>query len=264
MTAPGAVGLNFSPRGQGSPWPQMVRAHASLELRMMLRNGEQLLLTAVIPLGLLLGLSLTTFVRLGVPNTTAARVTEVIPGVLTLAVLSTAFTGLAIQTGFERRYGVLKRLRATPLTRTTLLLGKALAVAVVETVQFVVLGGVAVALGWRPTAAAWWAVAVLMVLGTLAFAALGLLMAGLLRAEATLAAANLVYLVLLIGGGIVVPLDRMGAAAAQWLEVLPSAALSSGLGVAFTDGTLSVRAAVTLLLWAALAGALTARTFRWE
>lgn len=264
MTTLGPAALSFSPRGRGAPWPQMVRAHAALELRMMMRNGEQLLLTAVIPLGLLLGLSLTTFVRLGVPDTTAARVTEVIPGVLTLAVLSTAFTGLAIQTGFERRYGVLKRLRATPLTRTTLLLGKALAVAVVETAQFVVLGGVALSLGWRPTAAAWWAVVVLMVVGTLAFAALGLLMAGLLRAEATLAAANLVYLVLLLGGGIVVPLDRMGTSAAQWLEVLPSAALSSGLAVAFTDGVLSVRAAATLVVWAALAGGLTARTFRWE
>ncbi len=242
----------------------MVAAQAGLELRMMLRNGEQLLLTVVIPLGVLLALSLTTFVRLDGAATTAARATEVIPGVLTLAVLSTAFTGLAIQTGFERRYGVLKRLGATPLSRGALLLGKALAVAVVETAQCLVLGGVALALGWRPVGAAWWAVALLLVLGTLAFAALGLLMAGALRAEATLAAANLVYLVLLFAGGIVVPLDRMPDAAVGWLELLPSAALSTGLSSAFDPGSLDVRAAATLVAWAVVAGGLTARTFRWE
>jgi len=260
----GSARLDLSPRSAAAPLPRMVVAHAGLELRMMLRNGEQLLLTVVIPLGVLLALSLTSFVRLGVADTTAARATEVLPGVLTLAVLSTAFTGLAIQTGFERRYGVLKRLGATPLSRGALLLGKALAVAAVEAAQCLVLGGVALALGWTPVDSAWWAVGLLLVLGTVAFASLGLLMAGVLRAEATLAAANLVYLVLLFAGGIVVPLDRMPDAATRWLELLPSAALSSGLAQAFDAGDLSVRAAATLAVWALAAGGLTARTFRWQ
>ncbi|MFZ0323092.1 MAG: ABC transporter permease [Actinomycetes bacterium] len=264
MTAERPADLDFSPGGRAASPTRMVVAQAALELRMMLRNGEQLLLTAVIPLGLLLGLSLSSFVRLGVADTTAARVTEAIPGVLTLAVLSTAFTGLAIQTGFERRYGVLKRLAATPLSRTNLLLGKALAVAAVEAAQCLVLGLVAVLLGWRPSLAAWWAALLLLVLGTLTFAALGLLMAGLLRAEATLAAANLVYLLFMLGGGIVVPLDRLAEPARGWLELLPTAALSSGLAAALNHGELSMRAVVTLAAWGAVAAGLTARTFHWE
>ncbi|MEO8330260.1 MAG: ABC transporter permease, partial [Candidatus Nanopelagicales bacterium] len=109
--------LDVSPTPGAAPATRRVAAHTRLELAMMVRNGEQLLLTLVLPLGLLLGLSLTTVVDLGTGPTRADRLAVVVPGMLALAVLSTAFTGLAIQTGFERRYGVLKRLEATPLSR---------------------------------------------------------------------------------------------------------------------------------------------------
>ncbi len=101
--------------------------------------------------------------------------------------------------------------------------------------------------------------------GTAAFSALGLLMAGTLRAEATLAGANLVYLLLLVSGGIAVPLDRFPDAARPALEALPAGALAEGLREVLADGAgLPVAKLLVLLAWAAAAGVLAARTFRWE
>lgn len=183
---------------------------------------------------------------------------------LALAVLSTAFTGLAIQTGFERRYGVLKRLGATPLSRGGLLAGKAVAVLVIELGQFVVLGGVGYLLGWRPEPIGLVLSILLMVLGTAAFAALGLLLAGTVRAEATLAAANLVYLALLAAGGIVVPVNRLPDAIVPVVELLPSAALADALRHASVSGALDVGACAVLLGWFVIGATATARWFRWE
>jgi ABC-2 type transport system permease protein len=186
------------------------------------------------------------------------------PGVLALAVMSTAFTGLAIGTGFERRYGALKRLGASPLPRGALLAAKGLSVLTVEALQVLLLGAVALAMGWEPAGSPL-AVAALLLAGTAAFAALGLLMAGTLRAEATLAAANLVYLLLLVSGGIAVPLDRFPDGARPVLEALPAAALAEGLREVLRDGAgLPLGHLLVLLLWAAGAGLLAARTFRWE
>ena len=231
---------------------------------MMLRNGEQLLLTIVLPLGLLIGLSLTTVVNLGVPDTRQARLDVVVPGMLALAVLSTAFTGLAIQTGFERRYGVLKRLGATPLSRSGILAGKAVAVLVVEAGQCVLLAGVGVALGWRPDGFGLVLATALIVLGTATFAALGMLLAGALRAEATLAGANVVYLLLLGAGGIVVPLSEMPEAAQNWVELLPSAALADGLRDACTLGSVSPTSVAVLFGWLVVGALASARWFRWD
>jgi ABC-2 type transport system permease protein len=253
---------DLTPRPGAAPVARRVRAHAGLELRTQLRNGEQLLLTVVIPVGLLLFLT-------WVPLTDVAtdpRVAFVAPGVLALAVMSTAFTGLAIQTGFERRYGVLKRLGSTPLTAGNLLAAKAVAVLVVEVGQVIVITAVALVLGWRPTPTAGSAL-VLLAVGTAAFAALGLLIAGTLRAEATLAVANLVYLVLLLLGGIVVPLRVFPPAVQSVLQWLPSAALADGLRQALGSGPdhgWPVQSLVVLVVWAVVAGIATARTFRFE
>lgn len=256
--------LDLSPApGAASP-TRRVRAQAALELRMMLTNGEQLLLTLVIPLGVLLGLGATSVVDVGGGPTRADRLDVVLPGVLALAVLSTAFTGLAIQTGFERRYGVLKRLGATPLSRGLLLGGKASAVLVVEAVQVLVLVTVAVLLGWRPDGGAALVALLLLLLGTACFASLGLLLAGVLRAEATLAAANAIYLVLLVAGGLAVPLDRMPAAVARWVQVLPSAALADGLRRSFAGLAVGWTPWVVLLGWTLVGGWLVRRTFRWQ
>jgi ABC-2 type transport system permease protein len=258
------MSLDVTPRPGAAPARQRIRAHARLELSMLIRNGEQLLLTVIIPLGLLLALSLTSIVDLGVGDDRVARLDVVVPGMLALAVLSTAFTALAIQTGFERRYGVLKRLGSTPLTRQGLLAGKALAVLVVEAGQLVLLGGIGWLLGWRPHAFGLVLAVALMILGTGVFASLGLFLAGTARAEATLALANVVYLALLGAGGIVVPVSRLPESMTHLVELLPSAALADALRQATQAGSLDVAAFAVLVCWLVVGVAATARWFHWD
>jgi ABC-2 type transport system permease protein len=189
------------------------------------------------------------------------------PGVLALAVMSTAFTSLAIATGFERRYGVIKRLGSSPLPRTGLLAGKVGALLLVELLQLVVIGAVALALGWQPATAPLPAVVggtlLAILLGTAAFASLGLFLAGALRAEATLAAANLVYLLLMAGGAVVLPADAYGGAGTA-LTWLPSGALGEAMRAAWTHGDLAIGSLLVLACWGALGTVLTAKTFTWE
>ncbi|GLY81789.1 ABC transporter permease [Actinoallomurus iriomotensis] len=250
----------FTPSPGAAPLPRMIGAQTAYEVRNLLRNGEQLLLTLIIPVALLVLFASAPLLDVG----PGRRVDFLAPGVLALAVLSTAFTGQAIGTGFERRYGVLKRLGATPLPRTGLIAAKSLTVLLVELLQTVVVGAVALALGWSPHGDP--AVAVLLVLvGTAAFSGFGLLMAGTLRAEATLAAANLVYLLLLVLGGVVFPLTKFSGGLRSVLELLPISALADGLRQVLQHGAgLPVRDLVVLLVWAVLGLALAARFFRWE
>ncbi|MFE9136150.1 ABC transporter permease [Streptomyces sp. NPDC007355] len=250
----------FSPRPGAAPVGRMIAAQAALETRMLLRNGEQLLLTVIIP-----SLLLVLFSTVDIIDTGADQAVDFLaPGVLALAVLSTAFTGQAIATGFERRYGVLKRLGASPLPRWALMTAKTLAVLVTEVLQVALLTAIALALGWNPQGDPL-SVLVLLVLGTAAFSGLGLLMAGTLRAEATLAAANLVFLLLLVGGGVIVPLDKFPDAVRPVLELLPVSALSDGLRSVLQDGAaMPWGDALTLAVWAVLGLGAAARFFRWE
>lgn len=255
--------LELSPAPGARALPRTVWAHAVIETRLLARNGEQLLLALVIPLLVLVGGALST----GVLKLSGGRRIDVLtPGVLALAVMSAAFTSLAIATGFERRYGVLKRLGASPLTRGGLLLGKTTSLLIVEAAQVLVICLVALALGWHPHGGvvAGLAAALLVVLGTAAFAAVAMLLAGRLRAEATLATANLVYLVLLVGGAVVVPLSSYPSGMAAVAVVLPSGALAEGLREVLSGGGLDWWRVAVLVGWAVVAGALTARTFRWE
>jgi ABC-2 type transport system permease protein len=238
----------------------MAASQALFETRLLLRNGEQLLLTVVIPTLLLVVLAKVPIVDLG----TDRRIDFLTPGILALAVMSTAFTGQAIATGYERRYGALKWLGATPLPRWALLAGKTAAVLAIEALQVALLCLVAVALGWEPHGSPA-AVVVLIVVGTAAFSGLGLLMAGTLRAEATLAAANLVWVLLLIGGGVIVPLDRFPDPVRPLLEALPVTALSTGLRDVLQHGSAMPWAQVGILAaWAIAASIAAATTFRWE
>lgn len=255
--------LSLSPAPGSAGLPRMVLSHATLETRLLLRNGEQLLLALVIPLLLLVvGDASGGVVDLGA----GPRIDVLTPGVLALAVMSTAFTSLAIATGFERRYGVLKRLGASPLPRHGLLLGKMGCLLLVESGQLGLICVVAFGLGWRPSGGVVDALSmvVLVVVGTAAFAALGLLMAGTLRAEATLAAANLVYVVLLVAGAVVLPLSSYPQAMQPVVGALPSGALAEGLRQASAGGGLDLVQLGVLLGWAAVGSVLTARTFRWE
>ncbi len=254
----------FAPRPGAAPLLRQVWVQARMETRLLLRNGEQLVLAVVVPVIVLLG-GVLGAERVGLGFSEPA-VDVFTPGVLALAIMSTSFTSLAIATGFERRYGVLKRLGASPLPRTGLLAGKVLALLAVEVLQVVVVGSVALVLGWSPTLGSASAVAGLIgafVLGTAAFAGLGLLMAGTLRAEATLAGANLVYLLLLAGGAVVLPASAYGAIGPV-LQVLPSAALGEAARAALVDARAAWGSLGVLGAWALGAGALTARTFQWE
>ncbi len=250
----------YSPRPGAAPLPRMIAAQAALETRMLLRNGEQLLLTVVIP-----ALLLVLFSSVDIVDTGAGEAVDFLaPGVLALAVMSTAFTGQAIATGFERRYGVLKRLATSPLPRWALMTAKTVSVLVTEVLQVILLTVIAFALGWDPKGNPL-SVLLLLVLGTAAFSGLGLLMAGTLKAEATLAAANLVFLLLLVGGGVIVPLDKFPSGAQDVLGLLPISALSDGLrdvlqhGAGTPWGDLGI-----LAVWAVAGLAAAGRFFRWE
>ncbi|WP_345050987.1 ABC transporter permease [Streptomyces rameus] len=238
----------------------MIAAQAALETKMLLRNGEQLLLTVVIPTLLLVLFSSVDIVDTG----KGEAVDFLAPGILALAVMSTAFTGQAIATGFERRYGVLKRLASSPLPRWGLMTAKTVSVLVTEVLQVVLLTVIAFALGWSPHGDPA-SVLLLLVVGTAAFSGLGLLMAGTLKAEATLAAANLVFLLLLVGGGVIVPLEKFGPAGEHVLGLLPISALSDGLrdvlqhGAGTPWGDLGI-----LAVWAVAGLAAAGRFFRWE
>lgn len=249
----------FTPAPGGARFARKVLAQAGMEFRLMLRNGEQLLLAIVIPVVVLVATVVGSH-KLGV-SLEGRAVDLFTPGVLALAVLSTAFTSVAVATGFERRYGVLKRLGTSPLSRTGLLLGKVLALLAVQLVQFTVIGAVATWLGWRPH----WhpGVIALAAFGTAAFVSWGLLVAGVLRAEATLAVANLVFLLLMAAGGVVLPTSTYGGfgTVASWL---PSGALGDGLRAAFIDGQFTWSRLLILAAWTLIGAVLTARTFTWE
>ena len=252
-----------APAPGAAPMHKMIAAQAGLELRILTRNGEQLLLTLIIPVLLLVAFGHEALVSVG----RGSRIDFVVPGILALAVLSTAFTSQAIGTGFERRYGVLKRLGAAPLSRQGLIAAKTVTVLAVELAQAAIVLAVGALLGWTPAAspaaAAW--VPLLLLAGTAAFSGLALLLAGTLRAEATLAAANLLYLVMLGLGGVLVPLTKFPPAAQTVLKLLPVGALSDGLrSVLAHVGGFPARDLLVLCVWAVAAIVLAARTFRWE
>jgi ABC-2 type transport system permease protein len=238
----------------------MLAAQTKTELTLLVRNGEQLLLTMVIPLGLLLVLTKVDVVT--VPGG-RDRVGFFVPGVIALAIMSTAFTGQAIGLGFERQYGVLKRLGATPLPRSVLLAAKTLAVLAVELVQLALICALGRLLGWDPHGSVA-AVLLLVVLGTAAFSGLGLLLGGTLRGLTTLAAANLLWFVLLVLGGVLFPLSQFGGAQ-DVLRLLPTAALSDGLRQVLQQGAaLPLRDVAALAGWSIATLAAASRFFRWE
>ena len=236
-----------------------VRAQVGIETKLTLRRGETLLVTLGIPVGILVFFGNVDLVDTGY----ADPLDFLVPGVLALAVMSTAMVALGIATGFERRYGVLKRLGTTPLGRSGLLTAKTLAVVTVEIVQAVIIAVAGILLGWSPTGGIAEAVLV-MILGTVAFAGLGLLMAGTLRAEATLAVANGGYLLLLVLGGMAYPLDKLPVALQDIARVLPAAPLAECLRGALTGSGIPGARLAILIAWAVLTPLLAARSFRWE
>lgn len=237
-------------------------AQTKAEVGMTLRRGESLLLTIAIPVILLVFLSK---IRLA-PSTVSDSATFLTPGILASAVMGTSLVNLSIATGFERGYGVLKRLGSTPLGRPSLLGAKIAAVLVVEILQSVVLVAVGLALGWRPSAGGIAEAVALILLATAGFGGAGLFLAGVLRAEVNLAAANGLWLLLLLVSGMVSPLRNLPLWLQDVAKVFPSAALASSLHATLghPGGPVPGWAWLALVLWAVLAPVLAVTTFRWE
>ena len=229
-----------------------------MELLLTARRGEAVVLAMGVPLLVLLGAGLTRATNLPTDD----RLGFVVPGVLALTVMSTAFTGQAITTGYERSYGVLKRLGASPLTRPGLLFAKTAAVLGLICVQLLVLALVGMAVGWRPEFGQCCPRAGITVLATAAYCGLALIIASLLRPETVTAAATLIYVLMLAAGGIMFAAPDLGTAG--WF-VLPLAAHAEALRDALTAGT-AIPGAIwlSLALWAAGSLTVAARTFRWE
>ncbi len=238
-------------------------AQSRAEIGMTLRRGETLLLTLIIPILLLVFFSRTSV--LAAPP--GGRVAYLAPGMWALAVMSTSLVALSIATGFERTYGVLRRLHVTPLGRARLIGAKVVAVLVTEMLQIAVLSLVALTLGWRPHGGTGGVLALLaaLLLGTLGCAGLGLVLAGSLRAEVNLAATNGLYLILLLGSGIVVPLTSLPSVVRSAATWLPTGALADALHRVLGTGHLpSGGDWVSLMAWALVAPALATRSFRFE
>lgn len=237
-----------------------VAAQTRIELMMTLRRGESLLVTLVIPLGILVFFSKVDPVQ----SSNGLSIDFLVPGVLALAVMSTAMVSLGIATGFERRYGVLKRLGSTPLSRSGLLVAKTTNVLVVELLQAALIIGTGIALGWEPNAGILPAIGLLLI-GTVAFAGIGMLMAGTLRAEANLAAANGLFLLLLFLGGMAYPLARLPDALEDFAKLLPAAALAECVrGALVEPANIPTGELLVLLIWAVCAPLAAIRFFRWE
>jgi ABC-2 type transport system permease protein len=237
-----------------------VLAQAGFEVGSLLRNGEQLLVSLVLPALALIGLSLTTSPSLG-PGT---RIDIATPGVIALCVISASFTSQAISTGFDRRYAVLRYLGVTPLGRDGLVAAKVIATLAVEVVQIALIAVLGLVLGWRPNPSGIAYAVLFVVVGTWAFVALALLLAGTLRAEAVLAIANLVWVLLLGLGGVIVPRTELPAGASHLAATLPSAGLADGLRSALVDGRLNLPALAVVVLWGLVATVLAARLFRFD
>ncbi|WP_132994353.1 ABC transporter permease [Gordonia zhaorongruii] len=252
----------FAPAPAPASLIRMLAAQTRMELTLLLRNGEQLLLTMFIPITLLIGLSILP-IDTGAGDTAADRATTFVPAILAVAIMSTAFTGQAIAVGFDRRYGALKRLGATPIPRWGIIAGKSAAVVLVVALQSLIIGGIGLAFGWRPSATGLALGVILIALGTIAFSTLGLLLGGTLKAEVVLALANLVWFVLLALASLTV-FDEHVPAAVHWVaRCSPSGALTEALRMAL-DSSVDLFGIGVLVAWSVIGGALAVRWFRFE
>lgn len=236
-----------------------VLAQGRYETQVTVTNGEQLLVSIILPLLALAGLYFTGLFDTATGPSTIDIAT---PGVLALSVLSSGLTGQGIATGFDRRYGVLQYLATTPLGPIGLLLGKAVAVLMVQATQLIVIGTVAALLGWSPNISGLGYAIIFIVLGVMAFTGLGLLIAGTVRPEATLAITNISWVILGALGGVVFPVAEFTGSVI--IDYLPSAALGNGLRAALLDGVFDLGSCVILALWAIVFGLGTIRWFKWR
>lgn len=251
----------FTPDPRAASVPRMLAAQYGLELKLLLRNGEQLLLTMFIPITLLIGMTVLPLGPFGEGH--AARATTLLPVIMALAVIATGFTGQAIAVAFDRRYGALKRLGATALPVWGIITGKSLSVVTVVFLQSVLIGAIGLALGWRPTAAGLGLGGLVIALGTVCFAALGLLLGGSLKAELVLAIANLMWFVFGGFAALTVETDLVPPALRWLARLTPSGAFTEALAQALTV-SVDWFGVIVVVVWAGLAGLGAVRWFRFS
>ena len=250
-------------RSERTPRPapalRRILAHAGLETRVLLSNGEQLTVAVALPAMVLIGLWLLPLGRLeGV-----AAVDTAVAATFATALISTSFTSQAILTGFDRRNGVLRWVATTPLGRSDYLAGKILATLTTHVLQVVVLGLIALIIGWRPELLGLAAMVPVWLIGTVAFGALGMLVAGTLRTEAVLAVSNLLFVLMVAAGGVAFPASTYPRILSGLVDLLPSGALGELLRACLASGSFSIGSVVVLLAWAVGGTLAVIRWFRW-
>jgi ABC-2 type transport system permease protein len=240
---------------------QQILKQTQYELLLTSRRGENILVTLVIPVLLLIFFASLNIV----PAVNGSPINFLLPGILAIAIMAAGMVNLGIATAYERYYGVLKRLGSSPLSRTSLILAKVISILVLEIVQVLLLIAVAVFFySWHLTGSLLLTLSVIA-LGTITFAALGLAMAGALRAEMTLAGANALFLVFILLGGGILPLAHLPGPLAAIAQLLPAAALTQSLQAAMSNGAaFPTFTFVTLVIWAVLVLMVAIRTFKWE
>src|SRR5436190_8984693 len=251
---------NTTPSKAASPGRQVL-TQTQFELLLTLRRGENILVTLIVPIVLLIFFTSLNIV----PAVNGRAVNFLLPGILALAVMAAGMVNLGIATAYERYYGVLKRLGGSPLPRSGLIIAKVISILILEAVQVILLVGVAIILyGWQPTGSPL-LVLLAMGLGTVTFAALGLAMAGALRAELTLAGANALFLLFVLLGGGILPLSHLPAPLAALAQFLPAAALTQALQATMSsNGTFPGFAFLILVIWTIVVLIVAIRTFHWE
>lgn len=239
-----------------------IASQAAFETKALMRNGEQLMVSILMPLGLLFVLGKTSIIDFETDG--VSQLDFVVPGVIAMAIMASAFTSQAIATGFDRRNGVLRFLATTPLGKGGLLGAKIGAVLAVALIQVVLISAVSLALGWNVAASGFVAMILPALLGAAAFTSLALLMAGTLRAEGVIALANIVLVALVVGGGVLAPASQLPAWLAPIATFLPSGALGDALRSALIDGQLAAIPCLVLAGWTILLAGACARLFKWH
>ncbi|HWS85335.1 MAG TPA: ABC transporter permease [Ktedonobacteraceae bacterium] len=244
-----------------APLARQILQQVKYELLLTARRGENVLITLIVPVVLLIFFTSLNLV----PKTGESTINFLLPGILALAIIAAGMVNLGISTAYERYYGVLKRLGSSPLPRSGLIIAKVISILILEMLQVIILVGVAIALyGWRPVGSPLLAL-LTIALGTVTFASLGLAMAGSLRAEITLAGANALYLVFLLIGGSLLPVDRLPAPLADFAQMLPAAALTQALQATMNNGErFPATPLIVLAVWAVAILLVAVRTFKWE
>jgi ABC-2 type transport system permease protein len=246
---------------KAAPATGQILQQVKFELLLTARRGENVLVTLILPVLLLI-----FFTSLNIaPTTHGKAINFLLPGILAVAIIAAGMVNLGIATAYERYYGVLKRLGSSPLPRSGLIIAKIISILLLEVVQVIVLVGVAVLLyGWQPAGSVLLTL-LTIALGTVTFASFGLAMAGALRAEATLAGANALFLVFLLIGGGILPLEHLPTFLANIAQVLPAAPLAQALQATMNDGTaFPATQLLTLAIWAIIILIVAIRTFKWE